>query len=120
MWPEENPYAVTETHFQHQFSVNVWAGIIGNYFIGPFFLPGRLDGQSYLNFIQEQLPLLLEDVPIEIRNHIWYMHDGAPAHFSVVARNYLKIGYLNRWIGRGGPQEWPPRSSDLNSLDLFL
>ena len=48
------------------------------------------------------------------------MHDGAPAHFSVVLRNYLQTVYPNRWIGRGGPQEWPPRSPDLNSLDFIL
>lgn len=120
LWADENPHAVTETHFQNQFSVNVWAGIIGDHFIGPFFLQGRLDGQSYLNFLQEQLPLLLEDVPIAIRNQMWYMHDGAPAHFSAIVRNYLQIVYPNRWIGRGGPQEWPPRSPDLNSLDFFL
>ncbi|KAJ4429202.1 hypothetical protein ANN_26205 [Periplaneta americana] len=24
------------------------------------------------------------------------------------------------WIGRGGPQSWPPRSPDLTSLDSFL
>ena len=48
------------------------------------------------------------------------MHDGVPAHFSVVVRNYLQTVYPNRWIGHGGPQEWPPRSRDLNSLDFFL
>ena len=25
-----------------------------------------------------------------------------------------------RWIGRGGPVPWPPRSPDLNPLDFFL
>ena len=25
-----------------------------------------------------------------------------------------------RWIGRGGPAAWPPRSPDINSLDFFL
>lgn len=107
-------------HFQNQFSVNVWAGILENYLIGPFFLPARLNGQSYLNFLQQELPLLLEDVPLALRNQIIFMHDDAPAHFSVIVRNYLNVSYPNRWIGRGGPQEWPPRSPDLNSLDFFL
>lgn len=120
MWAEENPHTITETHFQHQFSVNVWAGIIGDYLIGPFFLPGRLDGRSYLHFLEEELNGLLEDVPIALRNRIWYMHDGAPAHFSVIVRNHLNTVYHNRWIGRGGPQQWPARSPDLNSLDFFL
>ena len=25
-----------------------------------------------------------------------------------------------RWIGRGGPTAWPPRSPDLTPLDFFL
>lgn len=26
----------------------------------------------------------------------------------------------NRWIGRGGPVPWPPRSPDLTPMDYFL
>ncbi|XP_036150569.1 uncharacterized protein LOC118648339 [Monomorium pharaonis] len=28
--------------------------------------------------------------------------------------------YPNRWMGRGGPIAWPPRSPDLNVLDYFV
>lgn len=28
--------------------------------------------------------------------------------------------YGARWIGRGGPVQWPPRSPDLTPLDFFL
>ena len=37
VWADENPHAITETHFQDQLSVNLWVGIIGNKFIGLFF-----------------------------------------------------------------------------------
>lgn len=120
VWAEENPHVISETNTQQQFSVNVWAGIIGDHLIGPFYLPGRLNGQSYLHFLQEELPVLLEDVPIGLRNQMWYMHDGAPAHFSAAVREYLNNVYPDRWVGRGGPQPWPARSPDLNSLDFFL
>ncbi|KAJ4434862.1 hypothetical protein ANN_23433 [Periplaneta americana] len=30
------------------------------------------------------------------------------------------ISIRNRWIGRGGPVAWPPRSPDLTCLDFFL
>lgn len=120
IWAEENPHGIVETHFQEQFSLNVWGGIIGDHLIGPFFLPGRLTGHSYRHFLQHELPLLLEDLPLFLRNQMWYMHDGAPAHFSILAREYLNEVYENKWIGRGGPQPWPPRSPDLNSLDFFL
>ena len=28
--------------------------------------------------------------------------------------------FPNRWIGRGGPISWPPRSPDITPLDYFL
>ena len=48
------------------------------------------------------------------------MQDGAPAHFSRVAREFLNNNYTNRWIGRRGPIAWPARSPDLNPLDFYL
>lgn len=119
-WAEENPHSIRENNFQEQFSVNVWAGIIGDYLIGPFFLPARLNGQYYRQFLEEELPGLLEEVPIFVRNQMWFMHDGAPPHFSIQVRNFLNQIFNNRWIGRGGPVPWPPRSPDLNSLDFFF
>ena len=35
-------------------------------------------------------------------------------------RTYLNATFEARWIGRGGPVPWPPRSSDLSSRDYFL
>lgn len=42
-WCDENPHLPVEHGFQNRFSINVWAGIIENYLIGPyFFLPGSM------------------------------------------------------------------------------
>lgn len=120
VWCDENPHEIVEDRFQHQFSLNVWLGIVGDCLIGPVFLPGRLTGEVYRNFLENTLPGFLEDVPLAIRDAMWYMHDGAPAHFSQVARDFLTQAYGNRWIGRGGPHLWPARSPDLNPLDFFL
>lgn len=120
LWAEENPHAIVERNHQHQFSVNVWIGIVGDYLIGPHFLPLRLNGESYLYFLQEVLPQLLEDVPIQLRRRSWFMHDGAPAHFSIAVRQHLDVVYPGHWIGREGPQPWPPRSPDLNPCDFCI
>jgi hypothetical protein len=50
---------------------------------------------------------------------MWYIHVGAPAHFSRAVRDVLSNTYHDRWIGRGGPTAWPPRSPDLNPLDFY-
>lgn len=51
---------------------------------------------------------------------MYFQHDGAPAHSSNIVRNYLDNHFPRRWIGRGGPQNWPPRSPDLTPLDYCL
>ena len=62
------------------------------------------DRSSVLKFVEHELPgLLHEDVPLATRNSMWFMHDGAPAHFSHVAREYLDVACPNRWMGRAGP-----------------
>lgn len=119
-WADGNPHIIHQSRHQQQFSINVWAGIIENYLVGPFILPRRLDGQAYLHFLQENLPILLEDVPLNVRSHLWFMHDGAPAHFSRNVRDYLNLTFQGNWIGRGGPIPWPPRSPDLNPCDFYL
>lgn len=116
----ENPHAFVETKHQHRFSLNVWAGIIENHLIGPYFFNGALNGETYLHFLQDVLPLLLEDVPLYIRANMWLLQDGAPPHFSLAVREYLNTAFPDRWIGRSGYLEWAPRSPDLNPMDFFL
>ena len=119
-WAEFNPHAIRQNNFQHRFSLNLWAGIVNNALIGPFELPRRLNGDSYLQFLQKTLPELLEDIPCAVRCNMWLMHDGCPAHFSRAVRDHLDVAFPNRWIGRGGFVSWPPRSPDLNPLDFFV
>lgn len=122
VYAEENPHAVKERHFQGEFKINVWMGIIENHLIGPFRLPDRLNGDNYLQFLQETIPELLEDLPLNLRHEMFFMHDGAPPHFARNVRDYLNEQYPDRWIGRGqnAPIHWPPRSPDLTPCDYFI
>lgn len=115
-----NPHQIRRQSFQTQFSVNLWAGILNRKLIGPFELPDTLNGERYLNFIQQDLPMLLGDVSILLRTQMFYQMDGAPCHFARAVRQELNQNYAGRWIGRGGPIVWPPRSPDLNPLDFFI
>lgn len=80
-YAEENPHWLRPVDYQHPWSVNVWAGITGSNLVGPYFIEGNLNGDKYLNFLRNELPLLLENVDLETRRSMWYQHDGAPAHF---------------------------------------
>lgn len=47
MWQKEDPHVVHQSNYQHRYSVNVWAGIVGNNLVGPYVLPQRLTGDVY-------------------------------------------------------------------------
>ena len=93
-----------------------------NFLLEPVILPGNLTGDSFLLFLQEILPALLDDLPLNLRQNLWFQLDGAPAHFAINVRNYLHQVFPNRWIGRSrdAPVPWPPRSPDLIPLDFSV
>jgi hypothetical protein len=93
---------------------------VGDCFVGPHVLPHQLIGNHYRDLLLHDLPKLLEGVPLAGRAQMWYMHDGAPAHFSRPRRDVLSNTYHDRWIGRGGPTAWLTRLPDLNPLDFYL
>ena len=62
LWSYENPHGIIESRHQHTFLFNVWAGIIGDFLLGPIFLLPILTGENYTKFLETQLPVLLETV----------------------------------------------------------
>jgi len=110
VWADENPHTPVESNFQLRFSVNVWCAVLDNQLIGPFILEGRLTGEAYLRFLQEELPQLLEDVPLNKQGRMYFQHDGAHPHSSCEVRNFLNYRFPGRWIGCGGPHNWPARA----------
>lgn len=115
-----NPKLKRASTFQIRFSINVWAGLIGDILIGPVILPRTLTGERFLSLLANELPELLEDVPLAYRRRMYLQMDGCPAHYSRNVRSFLNENYRNQWIGRQGPIGWPARSPDMTPLDYFL
>jgi hypothetical protein len=86
LWATENPKAMRESSFQHLFSINVWAEVIGDVFLGPHIIEGNLTGLKYLNFLQHNLPRILDNITQEQRDNPIFQHDGAPPHFDTDPR----------------------------------
>ncbi|CAF1680033.1 unnamed protein product, partial [Adineta ricciae] len=104
-WSEDNPHATIETVMNSP-KLNVWCAMSRTHLIGPFFFEGdTVNGEKYLSMLQ---------------NFFLPEQDGAPPHFAVDVRQYLDHQFPQRWIGRGGPIRWAPRSPDLTPLDFFL
>lgn len=82
-------------------SVTVSASIWSGGPTVPFFFGDTVTTESYLEKLND------ETVPVtESRmnlKEIFYMHDGAPAHYAQSVRNFLYDTFPGRWIGRRGP-----------------
>ena len=94
--------------------------MIDDMLIGPVILDDRMTGQNYLDFLQNELPKQLEDVPLDTRIAMYVQHDGAPSHYTRHVMQHLNDTFPNRWIGCGSTINWPPRSPDLTPLDFCL
>ncbi len=120
-WDYENPHTVVARSFQEKLKVNVWCDVIENQQIVPHFFDFTVNSETYLHFFREQLPLLLEDVPLEIWQNMYYMHDGALAHRDTVITQYLRQWFPNCWISYNSPLvPWPAPSTDLTPLDFSI
>ena len=52
IWAHANPHAIRKARPQTTFSINVWAGIVGDRLIGPVCLPEQLTGPTYWEFLE--------------------------------------------------------------------
>ncbi|KAJ4449679.1 hypothetical protein ANN_01083 [Periplaneta americana] len=77
-----------------------------------------LIGQVYLNMLRTSV---LSAIRTLYGNEKFYFEqDVAPPHYHRYVRAYLDDNYPGHWIGRRGPIDFPPCSSDLTPLDFYL
>ena len=118
IWSFQNPHRYMQKSL-HPLKVCVWMGFSARYKLTPVFFDGTVDRENYTN-------LLKNSVFPELRRKrkmrsVIFQHDGAPPHFSVLARDFISNQLPeNRVIGRGYGVPWPPRSPDLSPLDFYL
>jgi hypothetical protein len=46
---------------------------------------------------------MLENVPLNIWENLFFQQDGAPAHNSIVVRQYLNDKFGDNWMGTNRP-----------------
>ena len=51
--------------------MNVWCGVLCNRLIGPFVFDNNLTGNTYQAFLSNELPGVLEDIPLT-RSQIYF------------------------------------------------
>src|ERR1700759_3159119 len=76
----------------------------------------KVNADFYVNDLNDLLLKLIEDCESLLQNNFVFQQDGAPAHSSRLAQE---------WIEQHGPEfvkkdEWPPNSPDHNTLDYHV
>ena len=113
-WNTKNLHLSIPSRSQYRQTVNVWAGILGHRIIGPYFIEGYLTGERYLQLLEENVAVAVENLELVDQ------HDGCPSNNSRQVKEYLDNTFPHHWIGRGGTINWPARSPDLAPNDFVL
>lgn len=116
-WSDTNPH-ITSVQQLNQPGLMTWAAVSSRGIIGPYFYENNVTGQTYLRMLNEFVFPQVDQLPNN--NELYFMHDGAPAHFDRRVRQLLISRFGERFIGRGAPIQYPPRSPDLTPLDFSI
>ena len=61
----------------------------------------------YRAILKNKLPRLFENLRLEVRQNMWFQHDGCPAHHSMLAREVLDHDFSGHRISRAAPVNLP-------------
>ena len=107
----------------HSMKVTVWGGLSGSRVFGPYYYEEEETGKA-TTVTKERYTAMLSEIFPEDSDEIGcnpvFMQDGAPAHTSRVAMDWLKNRFGDKLISNKSDFIWPPRSPDLNPLDFYF
>jgi hypothetical protein len=82
--------------------------------LGSYFLQLRLPG-AFRDFLRKVFPELLQEVDMQTRIQLGFVHDGSVPHFQLAVREFLNKVLLEKRIGRVRPAAGTARYPDLNT-----
>lgn len=85
--------------------------------IGLHIMLRRQGGEDYQNFLENNLNNLFDEVPLQVKQNMWYMHDGILAHQSLIVCQWLHQHFPRRQID--STICLATMFSDLNPCDYF-
>ena len=101
--------------------VSAWMGMCGNEtLVSPIFYENNLNGNGYLNLLNERIIPELHQIHGNRMNRLWWIQDGAPCRRTIAVRHLLTDVFNKSIIALNHAIEWPLRSSDLTKCNFFL
>ena len=78
-----------------------------------------MTAERYLQLLNGVWELHVDEMPLAVRRFV-FLQDGAPHRSAGELKTLLEEVFPGRWIEHRGPIEWPAKSLNLTSLDIFL
>ena len=94
-----------ESHTQYPQKINVWAVILNDTLISPFFIDGNLNACAYKELLRNQILPRIRDITGDNFQNIWFQQGGSAGHYGREVRAYLDTQFPHRWIGRRGESQ---------------
>jgi hypothetical protein len=102
---------------QHPPHLMMWAGVISELIIGPYYFDESVTGKSYVELLSYWL--IPEHDNVGLLNSVILQQDGAPAHYAAEVRAF-QSNQFPLWTGCHGPLIRPPRSTELTKCENWL
>ena len=96
--PSYGLLAIKESVYMSTFSLH--AATVADRLLWSYFLPPHLSWAVYHDFVRKVLPYLLQDVDLQTRIHLWFVHDRPPPHFLLAFGEFEQRVFGTR-LGRG-------------------
>jgi hypothetical protein len=100
--------------------MNVWCDLLNDQPTGTCVPYGQLTLYYYPHFLQDKLPLILEDIPLQARLNMWLQYDSTERHFGLQVIQFLNRCYGKHATGHAGQYALPPHSLDWTPLAFHL
>jgi len=91
-----NRHNMRESKSQYPQKLNVWAAIVGEHIIGPFFIDGNLTAQKYEAMLRDDIVPTVRNIFDPDFDSVWFHQDGALPHFVLQVRNFLNNTFPER------------------------
>ena len=95
----------------------MWAAITADGLIEPVILRDTVNAERNIEALEDNPVPSLRDIDRD--QEMIFMQDGAARPYATAVRHFLNNELQGRWLGRGGPLEWPARSCDITPCDFF-
>lgn len=94
------PQATSATGASLTLNKNVWCGVHNNQGMNTYTFHQNLRTYFYeSHMLHDLVGDFTSSIPVSFLSELWFQHDGAPPHTSILVAAFLERNFSSHWIG---------------------